>query len=298
MDGRFYLEPTMSSTLSLTDLILQKDGSIYHLNLLPKHICDTIIAVGDPNRVYQVCKHFDDIEFEMNQREFITCVGMYNGKRVTVMSTGIGTDNIEIFLTELDALANVDFKTRMVKEKHRRLKIIRVGTSGALQEDIPVGSHLVSHHGIGLDSLMQFYSLPQNEFETEIAEDIRSQTGITFNPYVVKASERLLTQIAFDMLPGNTVTAPGFYAPQGREVRLPIRFPRLVEELNYYHNKKHDFWLTNFEMETAAYYALGRLLDHEVLSVNAILANRVRNEFADDPGKIMDSLIVKVLERV
>jgi uridine phosphorylase len=288
----------MSSKLAATDLILQKDGSIYHLNLLPKHIGDTIIAVGDPNRVNQVSQYFDDVEFEMNQREFITCVGKYNGKKITVMSTGIGTDNIEIFLTELDALVNIDLQRRELKPKRKKLKIIRVGTSGALQEDIPVGTHLVSQYAVGLDSLMNFYSLPQTDFEKSIADDIRQQTGIAFTPYVVKGSELLQKQIAFDMVVGNTVTTPGFYAPQGRAVRLPIRYPKLVEELNYYHNKEHNFWLTNFEMETSAYYSLGRMLDHEVLSVNAILANRIRNEFAPNPAKIIDSLIRKVLDRV
>jgi uridine phosphorylase len=283
---------------SPADLILQKDGSIYHLNLLPKHIGDTIIAVGDPNRVNQVTKYFQDVEFEMNQREFITCVGTYNGKRVTVMSTGIGTDNIEIFLTELDALVNIDFKTRELRQKRKKLKIIRVGTSGALQEDIPVGTHLVSQFAVGFDSLMNFYSLPQNEFERSIGEDISRQAGLSFIPYVVRGSEMLQKQIAFDMVTGNTVTSPGFYAPQGREIRLPIRYPKLVEALNYYHNAEHNFWLTNFEMETSAYYALGRLLEHEVISVNAILANRIRNEFASNPAKIIDELILKVLDRV
>jgi uridine phosphorylase len=286
------------SRLSSADLILQKDGSIYHLNLLPKHVSDTIIAVGDPNRVFQVSRYFDEVEFEMNQREFITCVGTYNGKRLTVMSTGIGTDNIEIFLTELDALVNIDFKTREPKPKQKKLKIIRVGTSGGLQEDIPVGSHLVSHYAVGFDNLMNFYSLPQNEFETMIAEDIRRQAKLAFTPYVVGSSEVLRKQIAFDMIAGNTVTSPGFYAPQGREIRLPIRYPKLVEELNYYHNKENNFWLTNFEMETAAYYALGRMLGHEVLSVNAILANRIRNEFSPNPAKAIDSLIKKVLDRI
>jgi uridine phosphorylase len=283
---------------SPADLILQKDGSIYHLNLLPKHIGDTIIAVGDPNRVNQVTKYFQDVEFEMNQREFITCVGTYNGKRITVMSTGIGTDNIEIFLTELDALVNIDFKTRELRQKRKKLKIIRVGTSGALQEDIPVGTHLVSQFAVGFDSLMNFYSLPQNEFERSIGEDISRQAGLSFIPYVVRGSEMLQKQIAFDMVTGNTVTSPGFYAPQGREIRLPIRYPKLVEALNYYHNAEHNFWLTNFEMETSAYYALGRLLEHEVISVNAILANRIRNEFASNPAKIIDELILKVLDRV
>lgn len=288
----------MGKRIAETDLILQKDGSVYHLNLLPHHIGDTIIAVGDPNRVYQVSRHFDDVEFEINQREFITHVGTYKGKRLTVISTGIGTDNIEICLTEIDALVNVDFKTREIKEKKTKLNIIRIGTSGALQEDIPVGTNLVTDFAVGFDNLMQFYSLPQDEFESTIAMDVKRQTDIDFLPYVVRCSEKLRSKIGFDMVVGNTVTAPGFYAPQGRELRIPIRYPKFLEQLNYYHNRMHNFWLTNFEMESAGYYAMGRLLGHEMLSVNAILANRITNEFASHPSTITDTLISKVLERV
>ena len=284
--------------ISETDLILNKDGSVYHLSLLPKHISDTVIAVGDPNRVYSVSQHFDDIEFEMNQREFITHVGTYNGKRITVLSTGIGTDNVEIVLTELDALVNIDLKTREPKARKKKLKIIRIGTSGALQEDIPVGAHLASDYAVGFDNLMNFYNLRQDDFEKNIAEDIQKKIDLPFTPYVVKGSESLKKQIAVDMLSGNTVTTPGFYAPQGREVRLTPKYPRLLDELNYYHNKSSDFWLTNFEMETAGYYALGRLLGHEVLSLNAIIANRVKNKFSKDPHKVIDALIKKVLERI
>jgi uridine phosphorylase len=288
----------MAKRIAETDLILQKDGSVYHLNLLPHHIADTVIAVGDPNRVYQVSRHFDDVEFEINQREFITHVGNYKGKKLTVISTGIGTDNIEICLTEIDALVNVDLKTREVKPTKKSLNIIRIGTSGALQEDIPVGTHLVTDFAVGFDNLMQFYSLPQSEFELMIATDLKNQTEIDFLPYVVKCSELLQSKIGFDMVVGNTVTAPGFYAPQGRELRIPIRYPKLLEQLNYYHNRTYNFWLTNFEMESAGYYAMGRLLGHEMLSVNAILANRITNEFASHPTKITDALINNVLERV
>lgn len=284
--------------ISETDLILNKDGSVYHLSLLPKHISDTVIAVGDPNRVYSVSQHFDDIEFEMNQREFITHVGTYKGKRITVLSTGIGTDNVEIVLTELDALVNIDLKTREPKSRKKKLKIVRIGTSGALQEDIPVGAHLASDYAVGFDNLMNFYNLRQDDFEKNIAEDIQKKIDLPFTPYVVRGSESLKKQIAVDMLSGNTVTTPGFYAPQGREVRLTPKYPRLLDELNYYHNKSSDFWLTNFEMETAGYYALGRLLGHEVLSLNAIIANRVKNKFSKDPNKVIDALIKKVLERI
>ncbi len=281
---------------SETDLILNKDGSVYHLNLLPKHISDTIIAVGDPSRVYMVSELFDEVEFEMNKREFITHVGKYKGKKITVISTGIGTDNIEIFFTELDALVNIDLKTREPKAKKKKLKVVRIGTSGALQEDIAVGSHLVSDYAIGFDNLMNFYDLPMDDFETGLAHDIQKKIGLPFMPYVAQGSESLRKQIASDMQIGNTVTCPGFYAPQGRELRVPIRYPKLLEDLNYYH--KGDFWLTNFEMETAAYYAMGRLLGHEVVSVNAIIANRMKNKFSKDPTKVVQTLIEKIVDRI
>ncbi len=214
--------------ISETDLILNPDGSVYHLNLLPKHISDTVIAVGDPSRVYMVSQFFDEVEFEMNKREFITHVGKFNNKRITVISTGIGTDNIEIFFTELDALVNIDLKTREPKARKRKLKIIRIGTSGALQEDIPLGSHLVSDYAVGLDNLMNFYDLPMDDFEAGVAQDLHRKTGLPFMPYVVRGSQSLREQIGFDMMQGNTITCPGFYAPQGRELRLPLRYPTLL----------------------------------------------------------------------
>lgn len=284
--------------ISETDLILNPDGSVYHLNLLPKHISDTIITVGDPSRVYKVSQHFDDVDFEMNKREFITHVGRYKGKKITVISTGIGTDNVEIFLTEMDALVNIDLKTREPKSRKKKLKIVRIGTSGALQEDIPLGSHLFSNYAVGLDNLMQFYDLPMDDFETKIAGDIQAKTGLPFRPYMVAGSEMLKEQIGFDMISGNTITTPGFYAPQGRVVRAQNKLPKLLDDLNYYHNKSSDFWLTNFEMETAGYYAMARLLGHETLSVNAIIANRIKGKFSKDPDKVIDSLIKKVLERI
>jgi uridine phosphorylase len=284
------------SKISETDLILNPDGSVYHLSLLPKNISETIITVGDPSRVYMVSQFFDEVEFEMNKREFITHVGKYNNKRITVISTGIGTDNIEIFFNELDALVNIDLKTREPKPRKKKLKIVRIGTSGALQEDIPVGSHLVSDYAVGLDNLMNFYDLPMDDFETGLAHDIQKKTGLPFMPYVARGSESLRDSIGKEMLVGNTVTCPGFYAPQGRQLRLPIRFPKLLEDLNYYH--KGEFWLTNFEMETAGYYAMGRMLGHDVVSANAIIANRIKNKFSKNPTKVIESLIERVLERI
>lgn len=282
--------------ISETDLIINPDGSVYHLNLKPEHVSDTIIAVGDPSRVFRVSQHFDQIDFEMNKREFITHIGSYKGKKVTVMSTGMGTDNVEIFLSELDALANIDFKTRKVKEKKRKLQIIRIGTSGSLQEDLRLGTHLVSDYGIGLDTLMCFYSLRQTGFENMISNKLRDYIDLPFKPYCVKGSETLKERFAFDMVEGNTVTSPGFYAPQGRKLRLEPKYPHLIEDLMYFHHE--GFWLTNFEMETAGYYAMARLMGHEMISLNAIIANRAKNKFSKDPLKVIDSLIKKVLDRL
>lgn len=281
-----------------SDLILNSDGSVYHLNLLPKHISETIITVGDPSRVYRVSQYFDDVEFEMNKREFITHVGKYNGKRVTVISTGIGTDNIEIFFTELDALINVDLKTREPRTRRKKLKVIRIGTSGSLQEDIPLDSHLVTDYAVGFDNLMSFYNHEMDSFEESLAKDIQKKTKISFTPYVVRGSSLLRKQYAADITVGNTITSPGFYAPQGREIRLPLRYPKMLEDLSKYRIKSNDFRLTNFEMETAGYYAMARLLGHEVLSVNAIIANRVKSKFSKDPNKVIDRLIKKILSRI
>ncbi|MBS1486785.1 MAG: nucleoside phosphorylase [Bacteroidetes bacterium] len=282
--------------ISETDLILNADGSVYHLNLLPKHISDTIIAVGDPSRVYMVSQFFDEVEFEMNKREFITHIGKYKNKKITVISTGIGTDNVEIFFNELDALVNVDLKTREPRLRKKKLKVIRIGTSGSLQEDVAVGTSLASEYGVGLDALMNFYDLPMNDDEAGLAHDLQKKIKLPFMPYVVKGSDELLQKISFDMTKGNTVTTPGFYAPQGRTLRIEARLPHLLEDLNYYH--KGDFWLSNFEMETSAYYALARMLGHEALSISAIMANRIKNKFAKNANRIMENLIEKVLERI
>lgn len=284
------------SKIPESELILTKDGSIYHLNLKPKHIADTVISVGDPSRVYAISQHFDKIEFEMNKREFITHVGKYKGKRITVISTGMGTDNIEIFMTELDALVNIDFKTREVKKEKRKLNIVRIGTSGAIQEDIPVGSFIASEYGLGLDTLGYYYNFKQGAKALEITKEIQKSTGLGFTPYLTKCSSKLMKQIGFDMIKGNTITSPGFYAPQGRKIRTPLRLPKLVRDLTQFH--KDDFWLTNFEMETAAYYGLAKLMGHEMLSLNAIIANRVKEEFSKNYTKVIDDLIKVTLDRL
>ena len=285
-----------------SELILNADGTIYHLNLLPDHISDTILTVGDPARVAQVSRHFDSIEFEGTHREFVTHVGYYRGKRLTVLSTGMGTDNIDIVMNELDALVNIDFLSRTVRpvEERMNLRIIRLGTSGSLQADVPVGAMLATQHAIGLDSLMQFYPFMETGLETQVAQHLQQHLHLPFAPYVVRGSDLLREQLAGDLLIGNTVTCPGFYGPQGRRLRLDLRSADYMARLqNFRHQSPEgDFRLTNFEMETAGYYALGQLLGHEVLSLNAIVANRATGEFAKDAGDIVDRLIARTLALV
>jgi len=282
-----------------SELILNADGTIYHLNLLPDHISDTILTVGDPARVAQVSRHFDSIEFEGVHREFVTHVGYYRGKRLTVLSTGMGTDNIDIVMNELDALVNIDFMSRTVRPAEERLslRIIRLGTSGSLQADVPVGSLLATQHAVGLDSLMQFYPFMETGLETQVAQGLRKSLDLPFAPYVVRGSDLLREQLAGDLLIGNTVTCPGFYGPQGRTLRLALRQPDYMARLQSFRHQspEGDFRLSNFEMETAGYYALGQLLGHEVLSLNAIVANRATGEFAQDAGDIVDRLIARTL---
>ncbi|WP_187262736.1 nucleoside phosphorylase [Pontibacter beigongshangensis] len=279
-----------------SELILNPNGSIYHLNLLPEQISDTIITVGDPDRVGAVSKYFDEIECHVAKREFITHTGYYKGKRITVISTGMGTDNIDILMNELDALVNIDFVTREANPEPISLKIVRVGTSGSLQETVPVGSLLASHYAVGLDTLMQFYPLEQNQTEQELTRALQLALGIGFQPYCANGSLHLVTKIGYDMIPGNTLTCPGFYAPQGRALRGGLLNQQLLDL--YQRFSLGDFRFTNFEMETAGYYSLGRLLGHEVLSLNAIVANRITEEFAKDADEVIDDLIVKVLERI
>ena len=282
-----------------SELILNPDGSIYHLNLLPDHISDTILTVGDPARVAQVSRHFDSMEFEGTHREFVTHVGYYRGQRLTVLSTGMGTDNIDIVMNELDALVNIDFMARTVRpvEERLSLRIIRLGTSGSLQAEVPIGAMLATEHAVGLDSLMQFYPLMETGLETEIATGLQQALALPYAPYVVRGSDLLREQIGAGMVMGNTLTCPGFYGPQGRRLRLDLRQPDYLARLQGFRHQsaEGEFRLSNFEMETAGYYALGRLLGHEVLSLNAIVANRATGEFAADAGAVVDAMIERTL---
>lgn len=283
-----------------SSLLLNPDGSVYHLGLLPHHISDTVITVGDPDRVDQVAGRFDRIEFETRNREFVTKTGTCAGRRITVLSTGIGTDNIELVMTELDALVNVDLRKREPLEEKRRLQIIRIGTSGSLQPDIPVGTHLYSDYAVGLDAMMAYYNLKMTDTEQALARDLHDKIQLPQRPYVVQCSPVLRGRIGTAMMPGNTVTAPGFFAPQGRSVRIPIRYANLLGDMSAYRGTLADaeFRLTNFEMETAGYYAMARLLDHDALSVNAIIVSRAEGKISPDPRGVIDALIEEVLARL
>lgn len=288
----------MKNKISEADLIINPDGSIYHLNLLPEDIADTVITVGDPDRVSEVSKHFDRIEIKKGKREFISHTGYLGSRRISVLSTGIGTDNIDIVLNELDAMVNIDFSTRTVKPNLKSLNIIRIGTSGAVQEDIPIGSIMVSEYGLGLDSLMQYYRHQPSEDEHNILDAIKSHfyhfKGIS--PYITAADTHLIETIGKGLDRGITVTAPGFYAPQGRQVRAKASLPGLIDDIRLFSTGKHR--ITNLEMETAGIYALSRVLGHKALSVNAILASRLQFRFAPNPGKIINQAIKLVLSRL
>lgn len=284
--------------ISETDLILNSDGSVYHLNLLPEHISDTIITVGDPDRVGMVSQYFDRIDFQVRKREFVTHGGTLRGKKIIVVSTGMGTDNIEIFFTELDALVNVNLKSRTLKSRRKKLKIVRIGTAGSLHKDVPVDSHVASDYAIGLDSLMHFYKFKMNWVERQMACEIMRRARLDYLPYVAKGSSALLERIGFDMIVGNTITTPGFFAPQGRTVRMAPKYPKMLSSLAARGAKNQGLRLINFEMETAGYYALASLMGHDTLSVSAIVADRVNKQFSKDPLRSIDALIRKVLERI
>ncbi len=288
----------LTMKISETDLILNPDNSIYHLNLLPEDVAKTIITVGDPDRVGEVSKYFDRIDLKKGKREFITHTGWVSNKRITVISTGIGTDNIDIVLNELDALVNIDFSTRLVKEKLTSLNIIRIGTSGSLHADIPIDSILVSDYALGFDALMNYYAYDLDPIEQELQTNVNTHFSAikTASPYITSASLILKEKIGFGLPSGITATAPGFYAPQGRQVRAKNAIPDFINQLQSF--KYSEQRITNLEMETAGIYALAKVLGHEALSVNAILANRASLQFSKNPQQTIEQTIQLVLERV
>jgi uridine phosphorylase len=275
-----------------SELILNPDGSVYHLNLQPEHIANDIIFVGDQNRVEKITQFFDSIEFSMQKREFKTQTGLFKGKRITVMSTGIGPDNIDIVMNELDALVNIDLKTRTPKEKLTSLNIIRIGTSGSLQADIPVDSFVMAKFGLGLDNMLRSYLIDDiSEIEMEDAFIKHTNWDLKKGrPYVISCSEKLEKRLESSRIfKGITGTAGGFYGPQGRVLRLNIQDENLNSKMDSFNF--NGTRMTNLEMETGAIYGLGKLLGHNCLSLNAIIANRANGTFSEDPYKAVDELI-------
>jgi len=283
-----------------SELIINNDGSIFHLHLKPEHISDDIILVGDPARVDTIASFFNKIDYTIQNREFKTVLGWYNEKQITVISTGIGTDNIDIVLNELDTLANIDLKTRTINKKHRSLNIVRIGTSGGLQPDLPVNSYVVSEKSIGFDGMLNFYANRESYCDIEFEKAFKTATNWrnslpTF--YVADCSETLKSKFdSPDFINGVTISAPGFYGPQGRVLRLPLAVPELnkqIEEFRYKHYK-----ITNFEMESSAIYGLSKMLGHKALTVCLIIANRVVLKANENYREKMTNLIVEVLNRL
>ena len=284
------------STLSSSELILNPDGSIYHLHLRPEQLCDTIITVGDPDRVSQVIAHFDSITFDQQRREFRTAAGTYKGIPLMVISTGIGTDNIDIVFNELDALANIDFESRQLKTTHKTLRFVRIGTSGAMQPNIPVDSWLLSSYAIGMDNLLHFYqseTVRVNALEQALQMHLKNAT---VRPYAVAADFAFAKALDSDqLLKGITMTNAGFYGPQGRSLRIPPALPDFIARLQGFgyptEQKSHPLHITNLEMETSGIYGMAKLLGHQAVSLNAILANRVLGQFSKRPKEVVDGLI-------
>ncbi len=280
-----------------SELIINNDGSIFHLHLKPGQISDDIILVGDPARVHTISSFFSKTELTVQNREFKTSTGWYNGKKLTVISTGIGTDNIDIVLNELDALVNIDLETRTIKKEHKSLNIVRIGTSGGLQPDLPVNSFVVSQKSIGFDGMLNFYA--NRETFCDLPFEKAFKTFTNWKPslptfYVVDSSEKLRSKFNDDIFRhGVTISAPGFYGPQGRVLRLGIRNPNLINRLTDFRFGPHR--ISNFEMETSAIYGLGKLLGHHCLALNAIVANRVRQEFSKDGKAAVENLIKKFI---
>ena len=276
-----------------SELILSGDGRIYHLNIQKENIAPTIILVGDPQRVPVVSAHFDKVEFTAHKREFVTHTGYYQGKRVSVISTGIGPDNIDIVLNELDALFNIDLERRVPKEEHTPLTFVRLGTSGSLQADIPVDSIVLSAYGLGMDNLLHSYKDSPKVREKAMEDAFIAHTQWNMDkghPCIVQGSEALLEKLySPEGFKGITATAPGFYGPQGRRLRLIPQDEHLNEKLESY--AFNGYKVTNMEMETAAIYGLSKLLGHQALSMNAIIANRPAGTFSADPGKAVEKLI-------
>jgi len=284
------------STIAESELIINQRGAIYHLDVRPEEIATTIITVGDPDRVKEVTKYFDKVEVKRQHREFVTHTGYLGKKRLSVVATGIGPDNIDIVFNELDALVNIDFETRTIKKELTSLQVIRMGTCGSLQADIPVDSFVAGTHGLGIDNLLNYYRHENNDEEKTLLQQFVAHTqldAIFSQPYINTAGSSLLKHFVEGFHHGITVTCPGFYGPQGRVLRLGLANPSLIDRLTQFSYGHHR--IVNFEMETSAIYGLGKLLGHQCLSLNVIVANRIVKEFSKDGAKAVDALIKKGL---
>lgn len=282
-----------------SELILNDRGAVYHLNLLPEELASTIITVGDPQRVAEVSKHFDKLEVERAHREFVTHTGFIGDTRLSVVSTGIGTDNIDIVLNELDALVNIDLKARTINQELKQLNIIRVGTTGSLQAEVAVDSFVASTHAIGIDNLMNFYRQQNNEEEKQILHSFVTHTQLHTRysqPYIAGASMSLIKKFVDGFHQGLTITCPGFYGPQGRVLRLGLSNPQLNDRLTDYKFGHHR--IVNFEMETAGIYGLGKALGHHCLSLSCVVANRVQKSFSINAQLAVEKLITRTLETI
>lgn len=286
-------------TIPESELIINADGSVFHLHIKPEQLSDKIVMMGDPGRVAMAASFFDSIECDIQSREFHTITGMYKGKRITALSHGIGTDNIDIVVTELDALANVDFETREVKKNFKQLTMVRVGTSGGMQPHCPVGSFVVSEKSIGFDGLIHYYEGSQSIREKEFEQSFQKHVNWSPNhctPYVVSADNELVKQIGFDMIKGVTISAIGFYGPQGRHVRLPLADPDLNAKIETFRFEDHS--ITNYEMESSALAGLSKMMGHKAMTACTIIANRVALESNANYKVSIEDLMKTVLERI
>jgi uridine phosphorylase len=284
--------------LDTSELVINPDGSIYHLAMRPEQLGDLVFVVGDPGRVERVSRNFERIEHRTHNREFIAHTGVYNGTHVTALSTGIGTDNIDIVLSELDALANIDLEKRSPRKEHRALRIVRLGTCGAMQEDIPVGSVVVSAFAVGLDNVLHYYACEPTDRENRLLNDLVEQTEWPGNlpyPYVAQGDKALVELLGHDNTVGITLTAGGFYGPQGRQLRLVPAIDDLNERFTAFSHE--GLRITNYEMETSALFGLGGMLGHRTASVCLVVANRLRKEYHKDHEGDIDRMIAEVLER-
>ncbi len=291
------MKTSKSGSIAASELLLNADGSIYHLNLRPEELADIVILVGDPGRVAMIAKYMTAIEFTKQSREFVSTTGMYKGKRITVLSTGIGTDNIDIVMNELDAVANIDFNTRKIKSRKRKLTLVRIGTSGALQPEIPLGAYVLSHYSIGCDGLVNWYANRDSVTEKDIENALIAHMGWDSNlprPYVVKNSDRLIKAFQRKTVKGMTISAPGFFGPQGRVLRLGLAMPKMNEKFESFAAKSYK--VTNYEMEGSAIAGLAKEMGHEAITVCCIIANRYRKEAITDYHPYIDKLIKMVLD--